>query len=165
MKSIQYIVLMLPLMLAACGGYSFGEANTSVLTPEYRTIAISGVTNPTTLSWLEPRIRKLLRDELNNRGTITWVDNQSKADSVIQITIKRYNRPTAVTGAKEETLRSVANFVFEADIRSTTDDSLLWQSGTISQDWPFFSGDETEADMEVTRLGIRRLADRMTQNY
>jgi len=142
-----------------------GEGDTSVLEPQYRTIAISGVTNPTTISWLEPRLRKLLRDELNNRGTITWVDDQSKADATIAITIKRYNRPTAVTGTKEETLRSVAIFTFEADISSTTDDSLIWQSGTISQNWPFFSGDENEADMEVTRLGIRRLADLMTQNY
>lgn len=165
MKPLRYMALLLPLLLAACGGYHFGEADSSVLTPEYRTIAVSGVTNPTTLSWLEPRIRKLLRDELNNRGTITWVDDQSKADAVIEIIVKRYNRPTAVTGSSDETLRSVANFIFEADIRSTTDESLLWQSGTIAQDWPFFSGDETEADLEVTRLGIRRLADRMTQNY
>ena len=165
MKSLRYIVILLPLMLAACGGYGFGEGNSSVLAPEYRTLAISGVTNPTTLSWLEPRIRKVLRDELTNRGTITWVDDQNKADATITITIKRYNRPTAVSGSSDETLRSVANFEFEAAIRSATDDSLLWQSGTISQTWPFFTGGENEADMEVTRLGIQRLADLMTENY
>lgn len=165
MKPLRYIALFLPLLLAACSGYSFGEASTSVLPPEYRTIAISEVTNPTTLSWIEPRMRKLLRDELNRRNTITWADEQSKADATIKIDIKKYNRPTAVTGSKDETLRSVASITLEATIRSTTDDSVLWQSGSISQNWPFFTGDESEADAEVTRLAIRRLADRMTQNY
>jgi len=164
MKSLRYTIFLLPLLLTACG-YSLGEKDTSVLEPRYRTIAISEVTNPTTLSWLEPRIRKLLRDELTNRRTVTWVDNQNDADAVISITIKRYNRPTAVTGSSDETLRSTANFQFEAGIHSTTDDSLIWNSGTIDQSWPFFSGGEHEADMEVTRLGIRRLADLMTQNY
>jgi len=164
MRPLKYMAILLPLLLTACG-YGFDGGNTSVLKPEYRTLAISEVANPTTLSWLEPRIRKLLRDELNNRGTIIWANSPSKADAVIAITIKRYNRPTAVAGSSDETLRSVANFQFEATIRSATDDSVLWQSGTIDQTWPFFTGDEDDADMEVTRLGIRRLADRMTENY
>nr|WP_287411031.1 LPS assembly lipoprotein LptE [Pseudodesulfovibrio sp.] len=165
MNSLRYSALFLILILTGCGGYTFGEGNSSVLPPEYHTIAVREVTNPTTLSWLEPRIRKLLRDELNNRGTFTWVDNQDRADSVISIKITKYYRPTAVSGGSDETLRSVAKFTFNAVIRSTTDDSVLWQSGDMYQDWPFFTGDEAEADAEVTRLGIRRLADRMTQNY
>ncbi|MBI9081412.1 MAG: hypothetical protein JEY79_16925 [Pseudodesulfovibrio sp.] len=164
MKPLRSILFLIPLVLTACG-YTLGEGDSTVLAPQYRTIAISEVHNPTTLSWLEPRLRKLLRDELNNRRTITWVDSRDNADAVISITIKRYNRPTAVTGSDDETLRSSANFNFEASIFSTTDDSLIWNSGTISQSWPFFSGGESEADMEVTLLGIRRLADLMTQNY
>ncbi|WP_319541904.1 LPS assembly lipoprotein LptE [uncultured Pseudodesulfovibrio sp.] len=165
MKSLRYSAIFLILILTGCSGYTLGEGGVSVLPPEYRTLAIREITNPTTLSWIEPRIRKLLRDELNNRGTITWVDTQAQADSVISIDIRRYYRPTAVSGGSDETLRSVAVFTFNATIRSTTDDSVLWQSGTISQNWPFFTGDEANADAEVTRLGIRRLADRMTQNY
>jgi hypothetical protein len=165
MKAFQYITVILPLLLAACGGYSFGEGNNSVLAPEYRTLAISGVSNPTTLSWLEPRIRKVLRDELTNRGSILWVDDQGKADATIFITINRYNRPTVVSGSSDQTLRSVASFQFQAVIRSTIDDSVLWESGSISQDWPFYTGGEEEADLEVTRLGVRRLADLMSENY
>ncbi|MCJ2165963.1 MULTISPECIES: LPS assembly lipoprotein LptE [unclassified Pseudodesulfovibrio] len=165
MSPLRYFTLFILLMLAGCGGYSFGEGDISVLAPEYRTIAVGKISNPTTLSWLEPRVRKLLRDELNNRGSITWVDTKAGADAVISIDIQRYNRPTAVAGEYDETLRSVAIFQFEATIRSTTDDSVLWRSSLINQDWPFFTGDEEEADMEVTRLGIRRLADQMSQNY
>jgi len=165
MRLLRLIILILPLLLAACGGYSFGEGDTSVLPPDHRTLAVGEVTNPTTLSWIEPRIRSLLRDELHNRGTITWSDTKAGADAVIDITVEQYNRPTAVTGTNDQTLRSVAIFRFRAVIRSAMDDSVLWESSTISQNWPFFSGDEKNADLEVTRLGIRRLADLMTQNY
>ena len=157
-------LLLLPLLLAGCG-YSFGESGQSVLAEQYRTLAISGVENPTTMSWLEPRLRKLLRDELTKRGTIKWVDEKKDADALINIRILRYNRPTAVAGSKDETLQSVASFEFETTIKSATDGSILWTSGRIAQDWPFFSGQETEADKEVTQLGIRRLADRMSQDY
>ena len=165
MPPLKYIALFFLLALTGCSGYSFGEGNSSVLPPEYRTLAIREVTNPTTLPWMEPRIRKLLRDELNNRGTITWVDDQSNADSVISIKVIKFNRPTAVTGDSDQTLRSQAVFEFRATIRSTIDDTVLWESGTIYQTWPFFTGDEIKADAEVTKLGIRRLADYMTQNY
>jgi hypothetical protein len=165
MTPLRYTALFLLLVLAGCSGYSLGEGGASVLAPEYRTISIDEVNNPTTLSWLEPEVRKLLRDELNNRGTITWTDDKAKADALISVNITRYYRATAVAGESEETLRSVALFEFEAEIRSTRSGGVLWRSGRMSQDWPFFTGDGAKADAEVTKLGIRRLADRMTQNY
>lgn len=165
MTPLRYTALFLLLALAGCSGYTMGEGGSSVLAPEYRTISIDEVSNPTTLSWLEPEVRKLLRDELNNRGTITWTDDKTKADALLSINITRYHRATAVAGESEETLRSVAQFEFEAEIRSTRSGNVLWRSGRMTQSWPFFTGDGTKADAEVTRLGIRRLADRMTQNY
>jgi len=163
-KLLPLIALLGLLLLSACG-YSMGGADHSVLEPKFRTLAVSGVDNPTTQTWLEPRVRKLLRDELNRRGTITWTDDSAKADALIKITIERYNRPTSVEGAKEQTLRSTANFKFHATITSTVDDKVLWQSGTISQTWPFHTGQESMADDEVTMLGIRQLADRMSESY
>ncbi|WP_419785606.1 LPS assembly lipoprotein LptE [Pseudodesulfovibrio sp.] len=160
--------VLLPLfgLLMLCGcGYSFGESGQSVLPEHNRTLAIASIDNPTTMSWLEPRLRKLLRDELTRRGSITWTDERKDADALLYLTIVRYNRPTAVSGSNDETLESSANFTFEATIKSALDSSVLWNSGRISQSWPFFSGQEKEADMEVTMLGIRTLADRMAQNY
>ncbi|QJB55438.1 LPS assembly lipoprotein LptE [Pseudodesulfovibrio sp. zrk46] len=164
MKSLRYIALLLPLLLAACG-YGFGEQNHFVLKPEYRKLAIAGVQNPTTLTWLEPRIRKLLKDEFTNRGEVTWTDNRHEADAWISIRIIKYYRPTTVSGSSDETLQSSAIFDFEATVKSATDDSVLWSSGKISQSWPFYSGEEADADAEVTKLGIRRLADKMSQGY
>ncbi|MDD3311728.1 LPS assembly lipoprotein LptE [Pseudodesulfovibrio sp.] len=156
--------LLVLLLLWGCG-YSFGESGQSVLPERYRTLAIAGIENPTTMSWLEPRLRKLLRDELTRRGVVTWVDEQKDADALLSLRIIRYNRPTSVTGSSDETLQSTANFDFEATVKSALDGSVVWSSGRIDQSWPFFSGQESEADMEVTMLGIRRLADRMAQNY
>ncbi len=163
-KILSFTALMGLMILSACG-YSMGESQYSVLEPQYRTLAISGVDNPTTQTWLEPLIRKFLRDELTRRGTIAWTDDTKKADALIQITIERFNRPTSLEGKGDETLRSSANFKFRASVKSTVDDKTLWNSGTISQSWPFYSGQENIADEEVVRLGIRRLADRMSENY
>jgi outer membrane lipopolysaccharide assembly protein LptE/RlpB len=164
MPLIRTLLLLLPLLLAACG-YGMGGSGQNVIDPEYRVMAISGVDNPTTLSWLEPRLRMLLRDELTRRGAVTWTDDQARADSLIEIKIIKYYRPTAVEGSREQTLRSNAIFTFSATVTSATDGHTIWSSGEMSQDWPFFSGQEAEADSEVTRLAIRRLADRMSENY
>jgi outer membrane lipopolysaccharide assembly protein LptE/RlpB len=165
MSLLRYTALFLFLALLAGCGYSFGEGGSSVLKPQYRTVAVDEVLNPTTLPWLEPRLRKLLRDELHNRGTITWVDDKDQADALITIDIERYYRPTAVEDADQRTLLSEAIFRFHATIRSATDDSVLWSSGQISENWPYDYGSGQEADMEVTRRGIQILADRMTQDY
>ena len=164
MAALRYIALFLLLALAGCG-YSFGEEGTSVLAPQFHALAVGEINNPTTLAWLEPRLRKLLRDELHNRGTITWVDDRDQADAIIDIDITRYNRPTAVEDKDERTLLSDAVFRFNATIRSTTDDSVLWRSGQIAESWPFDYGNGEQADMEVTLRGIQRLADRLTQDY
>jgi hypothetical protein len=165
MSLLRYTALLLLLaMLAGCG-YSFGEGGTSVLKPQYRTVAVDEVINPTTLAWIEPRLRKLLRDELHNRGTITWVDDKSRADALITIDIDRYYRPTSVEDEDERTLLTDAIFEFKAIIRSTMDESVLWESGEISEHWPYDYGSGQEADLEVTRRGIHTLADRMTQGY
>ncbi len=163
-KLLPFIALMGLLILSACG-YSMGDSTHSVLEPQYRKLAIKGVDNPTTQTWLEPRIRQLLRDELTRRGNITWTDDSTKADALIQITIERYNRPTSLEGGSDETLRSSASIKFNATITSATDDAVLWRSGAISQSWAFYSGQESMADQEVTRLAIRQLADKMSENY
>ena len=163
-KLLPIIALLGLLVLSACG-YSMGEADHSVLAPQYRTLAVSGVDNPSTQTWLEPMVRKLLRDELTRRGVIKWTDDTAKADALIHITIERYSRPTSLEGGNNETLRSSASIKLHATITSAIDGKELWSSGSISESWSFYSGQESQADEEVTRLVIRRLADRMSENY
>jgi len=165
LRRVPLLGALLALLLLGGCGYSFGESGQSVLDEHHRTLAIETIDNPTTMSWLEPRLRKLLRDELTRRGTVVWTDRKADADSLLTFVIYRYSRPTSVSGSSDETLQSVASIEFEGVIKSATDGSELWRSGRMNQDWPFFSGQESEADMEVTMLAVRRLADRMAQNY
>ncbi|WP_018124366.1 LPS assembly lipoprotein LptE [Desulfovibrio oxyclinae] len=163
MHFFRNALLLLTLLAVAGCGYGFSRGK-SVLPEQYRTLAIAEVKNPAPLSWLEPRVRSLLRDEVTRRGLAEWASGE-RADALITIEIEKYYRRASVTGEDEETLQSDAKFVFEGIIRSSVDGSVIWRSGTISQDWPFQAGEEDEADAKVTELGIRRLADRMANDF
>ncbi|WP_243544156.1 LPS assembly lipoprotein LptE [Pseudodesulfovibrio tunisiensis] len=165
MYALRPLILLFPLLLAACGGYSFGGGDYSVLPEEYRKMAIAEVSNPTMYSWMEPRLRSLFRDELTRRDLVTWVDDRARADALMTINVIRFYRPDEVTGAEDETLRSSANIEMQVVIRSARDGSVLWNSGNVAQSWPFFEGEQDQADQTVTELAVRKIADRMSQNY
>ncbi|KAB1442995.1 LPS assembly lipoprotein LptE [Pseudodesulfovibrio senegalensis] len=150
-------------ILAGCG-YSFPDGSTSSLPPQYRSLAINKVEHPTLYSWLEPRLRSLLRDELNRRDWVTWTSKKN-ARAWINIDVERYYRQAAVTGESDETLRSEASITMTATIVSPADGHVIWKSETIKESWPYYGGEEEEADDEVTALAIRRLARQLSQNY
>ncbi|GAB7021855.1 LPS assembly lipoprotein LptE [Salidesulfovibrio brasiliensis] len=156
------IACMLLCVLGGCGyGFSHGQ---SALPEDRRTLFIVEVDNPTPYSWVEPRIRSLLRDEITRRGVGEWTSRE-QAKGLITIEIDRYYRRSDVTGEKEETLQSVATITFEAIVRSSVDGRVMWRSGDISQEWPFAPGEGDEADQKVTELAVRRLVDRMTTGF
>lgn len=153
---------MLLFLLAGCGyGFSHGQ---SVLPEDKRTMAIVEVKNPAPLSWLEPRLRSLLRDEVTRRGIGQW-SSHDKAKSLVTIDVKEYFRRSSVTGTQEETLQDEARITFECIIRSSVDGTVIWRSGSLTQVWKYTPGNEDEADKTVTELAIRRLADRMSNDF
>lgn len=156
------MVCLLLLSLGGCGyGYSRGQ---SVLPEDKRKLAIVEIINPAPLSWLEPRLRSLIRDEVTRRGIATWAA-PDKADALMTIDIERYYRRSSVTGQDEETLLSTATISFEATIRSAVDRSVIWRSGKITRKWQFQPAHGEDADMEVTKLAVRRLADLMSNRF
>ncbi len=164
MKIIRTLCLFLFFIVLAGCGYSFPDGSTSSLPDQYRSLAINKVEHPTLQSWLEPRLRSLLRDELNRRDWVTWTSKKN-ARAWINIDVERYYRQAAVTGNSDETLRSEASIKMSATIISPADGHVIWSSGTISESWPYYGGEEEEADMEVTALAIQRLARQLSQNY
>ena len=158
------VSMLVCLLFAAGCGYSVGSSGNQVLEAGFRKVAVDEVTNNTTLAWIEPRLRSLLRDEVTRRGDLQWVD-RNKADALITLAVNRFQRPTAVTGASDETLRYEAELEVEAVLRSRVDGTELWRSGKVSEKWPFFAGQESEAEDQVTALVIRTIVRRMSENY
>ncbi|MGE4263941.1 MAG: LPS assembly lipoprotein LptE [Desulfovibrio sp.] len=159
-------------LLALCGcGYHFtgsapadGTEQASRLAPELRKMAVARVDNPTTEAWLEPRLRSLVRDEFNRRRLVTWTD-KAKATSLLTITIKKYTRATALYGQADQSLKLDAGITVIFRVTRATDGSIIWDSGEQTQDESYYPGDSEGADMRVTDMLVRRMADLMTENY
>lgn len=159
-------------LLALCGcGYHFtgsapadGTEQASRLAPELRMMAVARVDNPTTEAWLEPRLRSLVRDEFNRRRLVTWTD-KAKATSLLTIIIKKYTRATALYGQADQSVKLDAGINVIFRVTRAADGFVIWDSGEQTQDESYYPGDSEGADMRVTDMLVRRMADLMTENY
>jgi outer membrane lipopolysaccharide assembly protein LptE/RlpB len=158
--------------LALCGcGYHFtgtapadGSEQASRLAPELRQMTLVRVDNPTTEAWIEPRLRSLIRDEFNRRRLVTWTD-KTKATSLLTITIKKFTRSTALAGQSDQSVKLSTGITVVFKVTRATDGSTIWNSGEQTQTESYYPGDAEGADMRVTDLLVRRMADLMTENY
>jgi hypothetical protein len=156
--------------LAGCGYTFTGQAPTgggqtaSRLEPGLRKMILVRVDNPTTESWLEPRLRSLIRDEFNRRRLVTWTD-RAGATSQLTVIIKKYTRETAVSGQWDQSEKLSTGLTLVLRVTRASDGAQIWDSGEQSWSESFYPGDSEGADMRITDLAVRRLADLMTQNY
>ncbi|MBU1041626.1 MAG: hypothetical protein KKF77_11060 [Proteobacteria bacterium] len=168
------LALLLAAALTLCGcGYTFTGQGTllgpdpaaaSRLDPAFRTMALVRVENPTVEAWLEPRLRSLIRDEFTRRRFITWTD-KDKATSLLTVIIKKFTRSTVVSGQQDQSLKLGTGLTLIFRVQRASDGATLWDSGEQSQSESFYSGDSEGADLRVTDLAVRRMADLMTENY
>ena len=162
-------LLLASLILGGCG-YRFtgssisDEESVNVLPPQYRDLAIIRIENPTVEPWLEPRLRSLIRDEFTRRRLANWVE-RSRAAAFVTVQIKQYTRSTALAGAQDQSLKLNAGMIWVVRIRRAGDNLLLWESGEMTQGESFYPGDADGADMRLTDLAVRRVADLMTEGY
>lgn len=163
-------VTLAALVLCGCG-YHFtgtapadGSSQASRLAPELRQMALVRVDNPTTEAWLEPRLRSLIRDEFNRRRLVTWTD-KAKATSLLTITIKKLTRSTALAGEADQSVKLNTGITVVFKVTRAADGSTIWNSGEQTQTESYYPGDAEGADMRVTDLLVRRMADLMTENY
>jgi len=166
------LLLAVAWTLSGCG-YTFTGQGTllgpdpdavSRLDPAFRTMAIARVENPTVEPWLEPRLRSLIRDEFTRRRFVTWTD-KDKASSLLTVTIKRFTRSTALAGQQDQSLKLSTGLSLVFRVQRASDGAILWDSGEQSQTESFFPGDSEGADLRVTDLAVRRMADLLTENY
>jgi len=165
------LALLLALLLALGGcGYSFtgqsaGDPDAaSRLDPAFRKMALARVENPTVEPWLEPRLRSLIRDEFTRRRVVTWTD-KDKATSLLTVVIKKFARSTLVAGQQDQSVKLSTGLTLVFRVHRASDGAVLWESAELNQKESFFPGDSEGADLRVTDLAVRLLADRMTQNY
>ncbi|MDP2848988.1 MAG: LPS assembly lipoprotein LptE [Humidesulfovibrio sp.] len=166
------LALFLLVVLALCGcGYHFagsgasdGTEQGSRLAPDQRNMALVRVDNPSTESWLEPRLRSLIRDEFNRRRLVNWTD-RAKATSLLTITIKRFTRSTALAGQADQSVKLSTSITVVFRITRATDGAVIWDSGEQVQNESFYPGDSDGADQRLTDLLVRRMADLITENY
>lgn len=166
------LALAAALSLGGCG-YTFTGQGTlmgpdpdvvSRLDPAFRHMAIARVENPSIEPWIEPRLRSLIRDEFTRRRFVTWVD-KDKATSLLTVTIKKFTRSTVVAGQQDQSVKLSTGLTLIFRVQRAGDGAVLWDSGEQSQTESFFPGDSDGADLRVTDLAVRRMADLMTENY
>jgi hypothetical protein len=154
---------VLLVLLSGCG-YQLASKGPVVLPEDQRSLCMDSVENPTLQTWLGPRLRSVLRDELTRRGWTRWT-SRNQADLLVRIVIDRYSRSSKVRDEDDETLRYSASISMRIDLVSRTTDQVVWSSGMVGESESYFGNSTTAADMAVTELAVRRAVDRLAQRY
>ncbi len=167
MRLINALLLALLAVATLSCGYTFSQQGSSALPTETRTLFIESVENPTTQTWLGPRVRSLLRDELTRRGWTRWTD-RNEADGLMKVTIHQFLRESSVKGASEDTLKYTSSITLSACIVSRDTGETIWDSGNVSWSGTYYGTSnslKSTADEFATVHAIRRLADLLGQGY
>jgi hypothetical protein len=161
--SLLGVALLLAVLASGCG-YRLASQGPVALPEDQRTLCMDSVENPTLHTWLGPRLRAELRDELHRRGWTRWV-RRSEADLLVRIVIERFSHSTKVSNEEDETLRSEASLTMYVQFFSRATDEVVWSSGTIAASESYFGASSTEADDSVTELAVRRAVDKLSERY
>jgi outer membrane lipopolysaccharide assembly protein LptE/RlpB len=171
MRRLALILAIVSTALLSGCGYTFtgmnspgGEDAASRLAPELRQMALIRVDTPTTETWIEPRLRSLIRDEFNRRRLVTWTE-RAQATSLLTVIVKKFSRSTYVAGEQNQSVKLNTNLVLIFKVTRASDGAVLWDSGQQTQRESFYPGDAEGADMRITDMAVRRMADLLTQHY
>ncbi|HKK33341.1 MAG TPA: LPS assembly lipoprotein LptE [Desulfomicrobiaceae bacterium] len=152
------------LLLTGCG-YQLSSMAPITLPKEQTRLYIAKVTNPTIESWIEPRLRSSLRDELTRRGGVQWVE-RNQAETEVEVIIHSFSTSSSVKGEDDETVRSSASITLEIQLFDRQDHAMLWTSGPVSGQ-ESYSGDsqQEEAAFDAMEEVIRKSADRLSDQF
>lgn len=163
-RALALAMLACALTASSCGYTMVGRETPTVLKEEYRKLCIILVENPSLEYDLEPSIRSKFRDELTKRGGVTWVD-RPEATGWVTLEIQRFDLSGWVKGYQDKTLKYEASIWVSARIQSAASGKVIWDSGGVNVSRSYLKGQEKETQEIVTELAVRRLADRMIENY
>jgi len=158
------LLCLLLAALAACAGYSAGGGGDLVLGPEHRSLYIKDVDNPTMRAELESRLRSVMRDEMTKRGHIQWSE-RGKAAAYVKVRVERFTSTTSISDKYDKSVLLSANVTLSATIHDAASGDPIWHSENVSASQNFLTGDRASAEEKVLDLAVRRLVDRMHQNF
>ncbi|XPV76780.1 MAG: LPS assembly lipoprotein LptE [Desulfovibrio sp.] len=151
-------------VLMSCSGYKQAGEAPIVLNTDERTLAFGEIDNPTLETWLVPEIRSAMRNELNNRGWVTWKSRNS-AKTILEIDIVRYTDNANLKGTNDQTLRYASSITAQARLISRIDKTILWRTPEISESQSWYSGEQSAANTKMVKELVRRIAELMEENY
>jgi outer membrane lipopolysaccharide assembly protein LptE/RlpB len=163
-------VLLALLLLAASSacGYHFSGLSPVSMPHGITRLHLQRVDDPTTQSWLEPRLRTVLREEFTRRGGVEWVP-AGQAQGLLHVEILSYSSATKLENVRERTVKSQVVLKLRARIVRAGQGTELWRSGLVqateSFTGPEDSSQSRQAGERAVELGAERLADELGQNF
>lgn len=167
-KSIKYFILCYFLLHIFACGYKWTASNPISLPKGITKLYLEKVENPTTQTWLEPRLRTALKEEFTKRGQIQWV-KETKTQGLVQIDITHFSSSTKLEDAQKRTVKSEVTLGLEVKIFSQPEHVLLWNSGSVvvreSYTGPEEGTQRRKAEYRVVDLGVEKVANKLSQEF
>ena len=169
-KAVSLTACVLALAAAAglsgCG-YTFTAKTPYDLPEDISAVYLGRVDNPSIETWLEPKLRNELRDELTRRGNITWAD-EPEAEGRLELTVHNFRSGTKLEDPRETTVRSEMILRMELTLFSAKSRERLAGSGTVSARESFNPQDrrdELAARDRIVELAVELAVQRLNQNF
>jgi len=163
-QSFVCCLLCVFLLISSGCGYQLASSQPSVVGDGTRTLKIKGVDSPTLHPWLPHEIRSRLRDEIGARYLAQWVDSGS-ADYEIQINVIRFTTREWVRTEHDTTQLYSTSLILEAIIYEGSSNKEVWRSGQLSYSEYEDKSDEKAASGDIITQIIRKLADKMRNEF
>lgn len=124
------LIALLSICFTLSCGYTFQGAG-STLPPSIKTVYIDNVVNNTTKTGLGYTLTEALKDRFDRYGTITVLDNDLQADSVLKTEIVSVDEETrSVTSGTDNALQLETIMTVYSELRSATG-QLLWKEKSL----------------------------------
>ncbi len=167
-RSINYLILCYFLLHVFACGYKW-TASTPISLPKGITkLYLEKVENPTTQTWLEPRLRTAFREEFTRRGQIQWV-KETETQGLVQIDITHFSSTTKLEDAQERTVKSEVTLGLEVKIFSQSEHVLLWNSDPVVVRESYTGSEEgpqrRKAEYRVVDLAVEEVANKLGQKF
>lgn len=129
-------------------------------------LALDNVRQPSTEPWMEPYLRRNLRDEFRRRGQVEWVGSKA-AQGLFQVTITSYADTGTRKASDEDTVKSEVRVTGEARILDADTSALLWESDPVHSNVSYQTNTQsgTQAGKEAVEDFVQRLADRLGSDF